>query len=609
MPALLLALSLAAAPAPQERALDVAVYENTEFGVALPRPFADWVFEPATSRGTTTVIFHPRESSLREQLWGALVLTTFNRDVPLGQVADQRVMSSWQPTLGPSFGLLTRDSISVLGLPAIHVVMTGSINLAVLDVEEYLIARGGDLILLQFRYPRGLPRDSIAAGYQRSFDGLRILGAPGTPAAGVTPATPAAAPAGPQPAPVVSAREVWRALGDSPWRPVAYDALVRLTNPARLDITVRVDVLNAGNRALDSLALWLWPRATADSVRFSGGRAARAAGPRIVAAAPLPVGAGDYASVTIYYHVNQAPSPVFEHWLPLVAPLTDSLGRARRAARPRRTLRFDVPPGLAAVSSGRLISDGLSAGRRRMTWAVDAAGPTTPAFAVGAWRPVARREGRLSARLWADANADSSGLDSLWSEAARAFRFLSRVFGPLPESELSLVLVSEARTAGVPGLVVVGAPGSNVAGGDALVRELARSWWGGRSMPHGPGSSWLYESFPAWSALAARAQLGGDSLRQRLVRDVESRWREMAAAHDPPLEGLPMDDAVSRALLLTKGVAAIEAARRAVGDSRFRAALRELFAAHHGDFLTTSDLLALLGDDGREVLRPYLQGR
>jgi len=101
------------------------------------------------------VIFHPRDVSLRDQLWGALVLTTFNRDVPLGQVADQRILTSWQPTLGPSFALLARDSISVQGLPAIHVVMGGSIERAVLDVEEYLIARGGDLILLQVRYPRG----------------------------------------------------------------------------------------------------------------------------------------------------------------------------------------------------------------------------------------------------------------------------------------------------------------------------------------------------------------------------------------------------------------------------------------------------------------------
>ena len=66
-----------------------------------------------------------------------------------------------------------RDSLYGVSLPRPF------FNHAVLDVEEYLVARGGDLILLQFRYPRGLPRDSIAAGYERVFDGIRMVAYPG----------------------------------------------------------------------------------------------------------------------------------------------------------------------------------------------------------------------------------------------------------------------------------------------------------------------------------------------------------------------------------------------------------------------------------------------
>jgi hypothetical protein len=50
----------------------------------------------------------------------------------------------------------------------------------VLDVEEYLIARDKDLVVLQLRYPRGVERDSIAAGYRRVVLGLRLSGAAGT---------------------------------------------------------------------------------------------------------------------------------------------------------------------------------------------------------------------------------------------------------------------------------------------------------------------------------------------------------------------------------------------------------------------------------------------
>jgi len=102
------------------------------------------------------------------------VLTAFYGPVPLNAVADQRLRSTWEPTLGRSFAVLTRDSLQIAGFPALHLVMSGAVNRLAVDVEEYFIARDNDLVILQFRYPRGLPRDSIAAGYQRVFDGLEV---------------------------------------------------------------------------------------------------------------------------------------------------------------------------------------------------------------------------------------------------------------------------------------------------------------------------------------------------------------------------------------------------------------------------------------------------
>jgi hypothetical protein len=169
--ALALAITIAVQ---QDTTLDVATYTSREWGVSMPRPFNDWIFAPATARGTTTVIFQPRSGALSEQLWGALVMSSWGRPVPLGEVADRRITTTWRSTLGPTFQLLTRDSLEIAGLPAIHLVMSGAINLAVVDVEEYLLARDSELVALQFRYPRGLPRDSIGAGYRRSLAGLRV---------------------------------------------------------------------------------------------------------------------------------------------------------------------------------------------------------------------------------------------------------------------------------------------------------------------------------------------------------------------------------------------------------------------------------------------------
>lgn len=166
---------LLAAP-PQDTVVDRPVFTDAAYGVSVPRPGDDWVFVPATERGTTTVIFHPRGAALSDQLWGALVLTRWGGPIPLGEVADARVSNTWRPTYGRSFTLLARDSLDLAGFPAIHLIMGGSIEGAVVDVEEYLIARDTDLVLLQFRLPRGEPRDTVAEGYQHVISGLDLGG-------------------------------------------------------------------------------------------------------------------------------------------------------------------------------------------------------------------------------------------------------------------------------------------------------------------------------------------------------------------------------------------------------------------------------------------------
>jgi hypothetical protein len=184
-----LALTLALQQEPA--VLDTAVYENAALRLAVPRPFPDWVFLPATERGTTTVIFQPRRAALSDQLWGALVVTSWGRRVPLREVADRRLRSTWRLTLGAGYRLLARDSLAVDGWPAVRLLVSGAIARAALEVEEYLVARDSVLIVLQLRYPRGVPRDSIATGYRRTVAGLRVgrteVAAPAPPATATLP--------------------------------------------------------------------------------------------------------------------------------------------------------------------------------------------------------------------------------------------------------------------------------------------------------------------------------------------------------------------------------------------------------------------------------------
>ena len=596
----------AAAAAPQDTGtLDVPVYRNTAFGIALPRPFPDWVFSPGGTAQTTTVLFHPRQGSLREQLWGALVLTAFDGPVPLNAVADQRLQSTWQPALGRSFAVLTRDSLQIAGLPALHLVMSGAVNRLAVDVEEYFIARGTDLVILQFRYPRGLPRDSIAAGYQHAFDGLQIRrdGQAPAPSAAVTAPviTESASLAESDPAAERDERLENRRLAGSLWRPRAYEALVRFDpEGARVDFSVRIEVINDDVRPRDALTLAVrWP------FRFDGARSATGqpllVRDTVTPAIPLPHPVDPQAAtaITVAFHltsalttaaadtisalgVSSAGVQCLVDWLPRVTAWADSAGRLLASPAARLTVRFDLPEDFTAISVGRLAADFTAGDRRRVTWMAEDNAPSVPAFVVGRLRRVAMRTTPvLTIRIWArepDSARVAATTGALVGTVQDAWAFYSRVFGRLTIGDVDVALadVPEARAAGATLFLSPAAPA------DSVRIAVARMWWGETVRLAGPGAQWLTDALSAWSVLQLRAATEGDSVRQRLVRAAESR-------QEP--------------------VVALEAARRVIGDARFRTAVRAFFLEHRRAPATSAAFLALLGIDGSSVLAPLIQGR
>ena len=612
---------LVSLPAPQDTTtLDAPVYANEAYGVSLPRPFDDWVFEPGAGPRTTTVIFHPRTALLRDQLWGALILTTFPAPVALRRVTDQRVTGTWQRLLGRTYELLASDSLTVGGLPAIRTAMSGAINHVALDVEEYAIARDSDLIILQLRYPRGLPHDSIAAGYRRVVRGLRIRGAPL-----------------PQPVASVDTGDSEGAVAvvpRSPFQALAYDALVRYDAPAAsADMAVRMDLVNGGETPGDSLPIRLWPAFTLDSVRGpTSTLVLRSGGAVSWVHLPGAVDPQGTTYLTIFMHIASGGRPLpprmlsltprsaylAADWLPRVQPLLDSTGQAAPAPRAATTLRFDLPEDWHALAQGHLATDAVSMGRRLTTWRSEDVAPSTAAFAIGPYRAMTRRGSGLTVSVWLapDDSLTSGFVDSLADSIRATWDFCGRAFGRLPIAEMNVVAAGLPEARGFVGLLIVGHPANApVASPDstsgsplryaALAREVARSWWGNSVAASGPGSAWILESFPAWTAVASLGVLEGDTVRQRLVREAEADWRSLPDSGSTALSVAPVSDA-STPLLRTKGVAAIEALRRAVGEAKFREGLLSLAVEHRNGRVTLDDVLAAFGDAGAAVLRPYL---
>jgi hypothetical protein len=269
-------------------------------------------------------------------------------------------------------------------------------------------------------------------------------------------------------------------------------------------------------------------------------------------------------------------------WLPQVAAWTDSTGGALAPPATRLTVRFELPVDFTAISAGRLAADFTAGNRRRVTWLAEDDALSSPAFVVGRLRRVAvRATPRLMIRVWApepDSARAAATSGALIETLRDAWAFYSRAFGRLTTEDVDVVLVDvpESRAAGATLFLSPDAPA------DSVRVAAARVWWGETVRVAGRGSRRLSDALSTWSVFQLRAATEGDSVRQRLVRAAEDR-------REP--------------------VVALEAARRAIGDARFRTAVRTFFLEHRRAPAVPADFLALLGVEGASALDQLLLGR
>jgi hypothetical protein len=264
-----------------------------------------------------------------------------------------------------------------------------------------------------------------------------------------------------------------------------------------------------------------------------------------------------------------------------------------------------VPDTWRAVAPGRMTAEAIPSGRRRTTWTTEDVAAATPAFALGPYRVVTRRSAGLGVALWLapDDSLSAEAMTALIGTVRAAWIFCSRAFGRLPFVDINVVSTRLPETRGFLGLILSGALDSSR---DLLFREVARSWWGNSVDAAGPGSWWIREALPAWTAVAARGTLEGDTVRQRLVREAEANWHAATArVGDPPLASL-IPGAPGAELLRSKGAAALEAARRAAGEATFHEAILSLALEHRNGWVTVQDLLNAFGPDAEAVLRAFL---
>jgi hypothetical protein len=204
-------------------------------------------------------------------------------------------------------------------------------------------------------------------------------------------------------------------------------------------------------------------------------------------------------------------------WYPHVAPAAGSSEPPPAAAR----VTVDLPPPLAAVSSGELSME-TREGSRRFVWA-DEQGLAIVPLLIGRYRWEERVLPDAGTSRVFFLRGEDARAERLLDFGSEALRFYTDSFGPVPRRSVTLAIVplsrgQRGRTFG--GLTVISQADAANPGADPeriLAHEIAHQWWGvSVEFPH-PEDGWLREGLPTYSALLfLEAHLGEGRLREEL---------------------------------------------------------------------------------------------
>ncbi len=260
-----------------------------------------------------------------------------------------------------------------------------------------------------------------------------------------------------------------------------------------------------------------------------------------------------------------------------------------------------VPPGVEALSNGRLLAgpEPAADGQHRWRWRAEA--PMSPylAFvAIGQYELVARD---TPAGPYLAGYAE--GLEPEVAAAAREsieqtpriVGFLSELFGDYPFAQLGGVvpdapnlgfaLENQTRPVYSPAFFSLG---TDV---DVVVHELAHQWFGDSVGVRRWRDIWLNEGFATYTEWLYSERTGGASAQQITDRYFDVIPADSSFWQVPP--GDPgADDLLDRAVYV-RGAMALHAIRVAVGDETFLGTLRAWAQQRRGGSGTVEDFIAL----------------
>jgi len=287
-------------------------------------------------------------------------------------------------------------------------------------------------------------------------------------------------------------------------------------------------------------------------------------------------------------------------------------------------IRFEVPPGFAALTGGTRVTNRTDDGRGIFEYRQTRPGKYITAVVGRLQESLSRELGSLRLEAFGVPRARVESARQL-EKAAEILRFLESEFGPYPYDSLRLAMI-EGRTPGghsPPGMIVLAQRPALLRGGlkddpasfsDVpgffLAHELAHQWWGQGVAGENYRERWLSEGMAQYAAaLWTRHSLGESAFRGVLGR--LGRWALAESDKGPISLGhrlghLEGDPQIYRAVVYNKGALILHMLRGIVGDEAFRRALGDFQTAHHFAKAGSKDLeRALEAASGKDLSRHF----
>jgi len=252
-------------------------------------------------------------------------------------------------------------------------------------------------------------------------------------------------------------------------------------------------------------------------------------------------------------------------------------------------LKITVPSGFKVIGSGvetaDLAADGKTAVRFQLTT------PSFPgSFAIVKGDPATIASGGINTTLYFRERKDMAG--AYGQEIGRAMEFLSGVYGPLANRNMTVIETEAGTPNGYsgPGIMFLSPRGiGSEVNTKLLANQISQQWWGMQVSPATRNHMWIQNGMARYAELLYTENISGAGA---LEEQVHETFVEALTVEQPPLmQSARLEDYSPEFWAATagKGAAVLHMLRTIIGDENFFKVLKTVQERYAGKSINTAE--------------------